>query len=869
MRRFAAAFSTKKHPVPPPLLTDHHTSSASDSSGSASVYLHTPDDNPTQQPKSSSWKSWLKSAPKSKHSRPQQDSAEKLWTGALPDWSPPELDDTQSEPSFEDDVDPRQTLLILVSNSLVPPPPPSSPFTRRSDAALLFPRSIHTPSSLKPHPTLISTLFKSRLLARLRDGDRPLTQAEQRILAGLSSRRLSPVIPANPPPHPFDEPAPSSSIMISLSSPGLTRWISRPCFEDRYAVFLPQSDGSVQRHPVTGTALAVAAIEYSEGLESMVDFDLHDTPPPSSSSSLAIEIPSAASEPASSSSAPARNSPYIAVPSPLRNEHNLPVPPPVTVVQSAPAAVPAPAPVELEPLVKRGVRFAEDGKDDVIPLGYALRMKKKREEKARFLRAEQERRVLEEERYRLEEERRVHEARRAELEEERRAWERERRTMEAEKRNRKYAEEVVAMRLRRDSQRAGGVPALKASENNPNAFLGSSSAGYFPTSTTSSASERNKRPPAPRHSRLPHDDVSPPYPPRRETSEPNLPTITRTSPNAMRSQRGSSHSRSPGSSRPSSLKGTPNSNEAPPLPGTHSPSVYSSQELSSSEDVRAAVAAAASRTKPRSFMAHNNSSSSLAGDRATSYPVWVGSSQSLNSMVLPPMPMMPMQMQVPMMPPFVMMDMPLLPPTPPFMMQQYPRQHRSPGGSSGSGAGSSKGRLSNSQNSSRERVNSYIGGGGGGGGRGEASGSGGPPRSASFPRPEYRASKSTPATLHQSPRHSYQPSTGAESRRASMPVSPPRQSQHAPSPRPRQYSHHEQRSPTTPQHHSHSQPSPMSRVASQQHLQPPSPWTGLPTQSGKLPNANVVPQNQHSSSSRAGATKTTASSSSKRQTIIT
>lgn len=43
--------------------------------------------------------------------------------------------------------------------------------------------------------------------------------------------------------------------------------------------------------------------------------------------------------------------------------------------------------------MKRGVRFAEDEKEDVIPLGYVLRMKRKREEKAKFLRAEHDRRV--------------------------------------------------------------------------------------------------------------------------------------------------------------------------------------------------------------------------------------------------------------------------------------------------------------------------------------------------------------------------------------------------------------------------------------------------------------------------------------------
>ncbi|KAG5639283.1 hypothetical protein H0H81_004944 [Sphagnurus paluster] len=773
MRRFAKVFVPKrdKH-VSPPLPA----SSASDSSGDASLHLRTPDDDLYPR---KSWKSWLKSKPHRPHRPPTND---------IP------LDDDRSEPSI-DHLDVR----ALVANSLLDPPLPHSPFV---DARPLFPRSIHPPSALRPSPSLAASLLKTRLFARLDRNPRPLHKHPH--LAGL---------------HP-DEPCPPPSSSMSLKSTGLTRWISRPCFEDRFTVFLPHSDGSVASQPVSGTALAVAALEYSVALEAMVHFDVfeHSPPPPVDISPPSVSDLDLAAPPSQARASSA----YMAVPSPLRNEHNPPEPPPALVSQSALPAPPA------DPLVKRGVRFAEDDKDDVIPLGYVLRMKQKREEKARFLRAEQERRAIQDDRARLDAERQKHEADRAQMEIDRLAWEKERRAMDEQRRKRKYAEEVAAARLRRESARTGGVPSLKAAENTAHAFLATPTGAHFPTSASSSTSERNKPPHSRRHSRPTLDDgVSLITLPRREASDPNLPTITRTGPHP---------NFLPGSHSPGSSQDTPPSGEgSSPLPGTRSPSVYSS----SSDDVRAAVAAAAIRTKRNSFaasVAHNNSTGSLVGDRATSYPMWGGSSHSLNSLV-PVMPMMPVPMQMMPMPPFVMMDMPLLPPTPPFMMHQYPRSQGSPV-SSGSGTGSSKGRRSGSQNSSRERVNLESS-------ReqtGSGNSSGSVPRSASFPRPEYRHSSSSPASQHR------QETSGGDPRRSSLPVSAPKE-QGDSSSRPRQHSHHDLR-PSAPRH-SHSQPASLSRGSAS--LYPPSPWTGIPTQSGGLPNANAPPRQHSHANMRSGA----------------
>lgn len=130
----------------------------------------------------------------------------------------------------------------------------------------------------------------------------------------------------------------------------------------------------------------------------------------------------------------------------------------------------SPLPSIPAPTVKRGVRFADDVPDRV-PVGYAQGMKKRREEKAKFLREEQaqralvmERRKIEEQRRLLEYEKRQREKDRLDFEREKQAWEREKREREnadrekQERREKALRDEVTAARLRREAQRAGNVP---------------------------------------------------------------------------------------------------------------------------------------------------------------------------------------------------------------------------------------------------------------------------------------------------------------------------------------------------------------------------------------------------------------------------
>jgi len=92
--------------------------------------------------------------------------------------------------------------------------------------------------------------------------------------------------------------------------------------------------------------------------------------------------------------------------------------------------------------VKRVVRFVEEDTEDKAPL-YLVRQKKKREEKAKFLRTEQRKRLMEQEqeRCRLETEALAQEQRRL-------AKEKEKKTME----QRQYAELVASTRFRRENQ---------------------------------------------------------------------------------------------------------------------------------------------------------------------------------------------------------------------------------------------------------------------------------------------------------------------------------------------------------------------------------------------------------------------------------
>ena len=327
--------------------------------------------------------------------------------------------------------------------------------------------------------------------------------------------------------------------------------------------------------------------------------------------------PNAALTPTSALNAQTRGQPYKPSPSPLRIEA---IPPPPgqtkalkTALLSSQTVLPPVSPhstssinVTAPPKRARStVRFdveEKQEKDDHVPLGQVMRIKRGREERAKFLELEKGRRALEEERIK-------HEAEKRKWEQEKRAWEAERKATEEEKKKRLYQQEVIAARRRRESQMFQ---------------VGSSSVDLTEVGSQSSRRQASYSRPAydtaPRQS-SDGSSPAPSYPPSRDSSF-----------NSLR-----------GTSKPQSL------HSAPP------PSLYSSHTAPSTDDVaqmRVRRTSMYAETPPRLPMMM----------QPYGYP-W--------GMPVMPQMQMPMPMQMaPQVPYYAMDNLPLLPPTAPFMMQR-------------------------------------------------------------------------------------------------------------------------------------------------------------------------------------------------------
>jgi hypothetical protein len=269
-------------------------------------------------------------------------------------------------------------------------------------------------------------------------------------------------------------------------------------------------------------------------------------------------------------------------------------------------------------------------------------MKKKRDQKSNFLRQEQLKRAKEEA-----EARRQREQEAVRLQQE--ALERERKRLASEKERKEkekamYAESLAATRARREFSRTGGLVA--SNTTNSGSLL-------VPSASSSSLkdTERNKPPQSEsrRFSRVPHDAPPSLSIPRREASESALHL------NAPSSYpiNHFSDSSSPDSSRPPSLAYSPSS---PIYPNSRPPSTYSAH-TSSSEDVRHQ-----SGSRRNSLAASAAAPVYARPPMIASYPSWSGSNPHIQ--YIPPVPPFP---------DFVT-DLPLLPPTAPFM--KHSRQQR-------------------------------------------------------------------------------------------------------------------------------------------------------------------------------------------------
>lgn len=254
-----------------------------------------------------------------------------------------------------------------------------------------------------------------------------------------------------------------------------------------------------------------------------------------------------------------------------------------------------------------------------------MRIKRGREERAKFLELEKGRRALEEERLR-------HEAEKKRWEQEKRAWEAERKIAEEAKKKEQYQQEVIAARRRRESR----------------IFKVGSSTDLPEIEPQSSWKQGN-------YSRPAYDALG------RQNSDGPSPAVSHPP------SRNESFNSSRGSLRPQSTHSAP--------PG----SMDSLHTAPSMEDV------VRMRTRRTSMLPGTPPQMPMLM-HPYGYP-WG----------MPVMPQMPMQMpMVPQMPYYTMDNMPLLPPTAPFMMQQTAERRRS--------SSSSPNRISLSLGSSSQSI---------------------------------------------------------------------------------------------------------------------------------------------------------------------
>jgi len=303
--------------------------------------------------------------------------------------------------------------------------------------------------------------------------------------------------------------------------------------------------------------------------------------------------------------------------------------------------------------IKRGVRFASDDPEDGVPLGYSLNAKRKKEEKEAFLRAEREKReqILEEQRREqriLDEQKRV--AQKAADEEQKRKLEEEKRKRE-ERAKVRYAEEIIAARQRIENARSGveNVQNLRDARQREKQPVYSRPA-Y--DADRRIASDYFGRPP---------DSPSTGSGDSRPPSFPSSTEDVRRNSLAQSSQPSSLHESSVEDLRPSNNRRQASASEA----------VTSDNRRMSSSSRPVSVASSSRGTLPRSF------STPIVMPMAVPVPVPypyvnMGMGMGMNMMYGG----VPQQM------PMAAWNMPLLPPAPPFMMQQFRGPSHSPAGSS-------------------------------------------------------------------------------------------------------------------------------------------------------------------------------------------
>ncbi|TFK55943.1 hypothetical protein OE88DRAFT_1804728 [Heliocybe sulcata] len=429
----------------------------------------------------------------------------------------------------------RNKLLSLISSNLTPPffPPPCL----HPPSGPLFPRSCNLARTLPFEDSTASYMHKTVLLRRLRSNK--LSRPEALSIAPFATKIVGQPKSKMRSVSPEAEAAVEAK-RVERFSEGLRRWACRPCFEDRMVLWEPaeaasgRSDISWKRVTGNGKGYGVASLEFSEGLEALaglleeelpegpasseaVSYSIEDVRAPPTALSPSVHVPldhKSSSKPNLPSLFGSRQGsmPSLAIHVPRPAPLSIPSSPstaptsPESPMPSYPRRSPAPTDTKSLAVPTPSKDETADDIADRIPLGYALRLKKQREQKARFLQEEKQRRVLEEKKT-IVEERRKHEEEKLQWEKERKAWELEKKAMEEEKKRKKYKDEVVAARMRREEERSGArrVPVVESdreesrtrretSRSRPNRQMSDPHLPAPPVSRPASVAETHHRP---------------------------------------------------------------------------------------------------------------------------------------------------------------------------------------------------------------------------------------------------------------------------------------------------------------------------------------------------------------------------------------
>lgn len=159
----------------------------------------------------------------------------------------------------------KNNLISLVSH----PPLVDVPDSRR------FPRSSGSHAQSQRMLTLETAMHIRKILLRIERGN--LSAADMHSIAELGKHKVA--VRKSSDRRVDDDMASFTAMRVGYYSRGLRMWASRPCFEHRYQVWMPDEDGQgvvAKQVMGVGRGLAVLDLEVSEWLEAMAGLMLDD-----------------------------------------------------------------------------------------------------------------------------------------------------------------------------------------------------------------------------------------------------------------------------------------------------------------------------------------------------------------------------------------------------------------------------------------------------------------------------------------------------------------------------------------------------------------------------------------------------------------